>query len=80
MNIVLLFIIGLVVAYLFTFYSKSDSHSKDYMLGVLGAVIGGILLDNFNLINISHFNFVTLSFGVVTAIGLIYTGRMLRSI
>lgn len=80
MNIVFLFIIGLAVAYFFCFYSKSDDCNKDYMLGILGALVGGFVLDNFNFIYISDFSIITILFGIITALGLIYTGRTLRRI
>jgi uncharacterized membrane protein YeaQ/YmgE (transglycosylase-associated protein family) len=50
----------------------------DIILGIIGAIVGGFIMNAFNQAGITGFNLYSLLVAIVGAVIVIYIGRMLR--
>lgn len=80
MNIILWIILGGVAGWLASIVMKTNSNQNtlgDIILGIIGALIGGLLLGLFGFAGVSGFNIYSLFVAVLGSIVLIGLRRML---
>ncbi|CAN5292875.1 GlsB/YeaQ/YmgE family stress response membrane protein [soil metagenome] len=81
MNILLWIILGGVAGWIASMIMKSDSSQgtlMDIVLGVVGAVVGGYVMNFFGQAGVTGFNIYSLIVATVGAVIVIWIGRMLR--
>jgi uncharacterized membrane protein YeaQ/YmgE (transglycosylase-associated protein family) len=82
MNILLWVVLGLVAGWLASIVMRTDSSQgpvMDIILGIIGAVVGGFLMNFFGQPGVTGFNLYSLIVATVGAIVLIWVGRLVRS-
>ena len=81
MNIILWIVLGLVAGWLASVITRRSSQGvlMDIILGVLGAIVGGLLISAFGGVGITGFNLYSLLVAVIGAVVLIGIGRMFKS-
>ena len=77
MNILLWIVLGALAGWIAGIIMKS-SHSmlEDIILGIIGAFVGGFIMDFFGKPGVTGFNFYSLIVAVIGAIVLIFLGRL----
>jgi uncharacterized membrane protein YeaQ/YmgE (transglycosylase-associated protein family) len=81
MSIVLWIILGLVAGWLASVVMKTDAQQgagTDIILGVLGALVGGFVMNMFGSPGVTGFNLYSILVAAFGAIVLIGLGRMMR--
>jgi uncharacterized membrane protein YeaQ/YmgE (transglycosylase-associated protein family) len=80
MGILLLIIFGALAGWIASVVMKTNSQQGtigDILLGIVGAVVGGLLMGVLGAPGVTGFNLYSLIVAVVGAVVLIYLGRML---
>ena len=81
MGIILWIIFGALAGWLASIIMKTDSNQgtmMDIVMGVVGAVVGGFIMNFFGQSGVTGFNLYSLIVAVLGAVVVIYLGRMLR--
>jgi uncharacterized membrane protein YeaQ/YmgE (transglycosylase-associated protein family) len=77
MNILLWIILGAVAGWLAGVFMKSDhSMLEDIILGIVGAFVGGFVMNQFGQPGVTGFNLYSLVVAVLGAAGVIFIGRL----
>lgn len=79
MNILVWIIFGALVGWLAEFFMKSQ-HSllENIVLGIVGAFVGGFLMNILGASGVTGFNLYSIAVSVIGAAVLIYAGRLMR--
>lgn len=79
MNILLWIILGAIAGWIADIITKS-SHGviEDIILGIIGAFVGGFVLNLLGQSGVTGFNFYSLIITVIGAVILIFLGRLLH--
>lgn len=81
MNILLWIIFGAIAGWIASTVMKSrDSLLMDVILGIIGAVVGGYVMNVFGASGVTGFNIYSLIVAVIGAIAVIAIGRAIRGI
>lgn len=81
MNILLWIIFGALSGWLASIVMKTNSTQglgMDILLGIVGAVVGGMLFNLFGFTGVTGFNIYSLLVAVVGAVVVIYASRLFR--
>ena len=79
MNILLWVILGAVAGWIADMIMKSDHGViEDVILGVVGAFIGGFILNFLGQSGVTGFNIYSLIVAVIGAVALIFLGRLIH--
>ena len=79
MGIIFLIVFGGIVGFLAShIMGQGQGLVWDIVLGIVGSVVGGLIMNMLGYKGISGFNLYSLIVGVVGAIIVIYIGRFLR--
>ena len=79
MNILVWLIFGALAGWLADLMMKTDhSLPMNILLGVIGAFVGGLIMNMFGASGVTGFNLYSIVVSVIGAGVLIYLGRMLR--
>jgi uncharacterized membrane protein YeaQ/YmgE (transglycosylase-associated protein family) len=79
MNILLMIILGAVAGWIASLVMKTDARQgtlMDIVLGVLGAVVGGVLMNLLGFSGVTGFDVYSLIVAVIGATALIAVSRM----
>ncbi len=77
MNILLWIILGAVAGWLAGVFMKSDNGTMgDIVLGIVGAFVGGFLMNQFGQPGVTGFNLYSLIVAVIGAVVVIFIGRL----
>jgi uncharacterized membrane protein YeaQ/YmgE (transglycosylase-associated protein family) len=77
MNILLWIILGAVAGWLAGVFMKSDNSTVgDIVLGIIGAFVGGFVMNQFGQPGVTGFNFYSLFVAVIGAVVVIFIGRL----
>lgn len=82
MNILLWLLLGLIAGWLASIVMKTDNQQgslTDIILGVVGAFVGGFLMNFFGATGVTGFNIYSILVATLGAVVLIWVGRMLRT-
>ncbi len=80
MNILFLIVFGGVVGWIASMIMKTNASQGmlgDILLGVVGAVVGGLIMNVFGQSGVTGFNLYSIIVGVIGSVALIGIGRML---
>lgn len=81
MNFLVWIIFGGIAGWLASMFMKSDANQglvMDVIMGIIGAVVGGFILEFFGKSGVTGFNFYSMAVAVIGACIVIYIGRRLR--
>ena len=79
MGILLWIIFGALAGWVASMVMKTDSGAMmDVILGIVGAVVGGFIMNMLGQSGVTGFNLYSLAVAVIGAVVVIYVGRMLR--
>jgi uncharacterized membrane protein YeaQ/YmgE (transglycosylase-associated protein family) len=81
MGIILWIIFGAIAGWIASIVMKTDGSQGtmyDIVLGVIGAIVGGFLMNSLGQSGVTGFNLYSLGVAVIGAVIVIYIGRMLR--
>jgi uncharacterized membrane protein YeaQ/YmgE (transglycosylase-associated protein family) len=79
MNILLWIVLGAVAGWIADMIMKSDHGViEDIILGVIGAFVGGFILNFFGQSGVTGFNIYSLIVAVIGAVVLIFLGRLIH--
>lgn len=81
MGLLIWIIFGALAGWLASMLMSSDANQgtlADIALGVLGALIGGLIMEFFGMAGVTGFNLYSLVVAVVGACVVIYVGRLVR--
>ncbi len=81
MGIILWIIFGALAGWVASMVMKTDHNQgtmMDIVLGIVGAVVGGFLMNLVGQSGVTGFNLYSFGVAVVGAIVVIYVGRMMR--
>ncbi len=81
MGIILWIIFGALAGWLASMFMKTDSGQglvMDIVMGIVGAMVGGFIMEFFGQSGITGFNFYSLVVAVIGACFVIYVGRALK--
>lgn len=81
MNIILFLVFGAVVGWLTSLIVKTNSTQGtlgDIVLGILGALVGGLIMDFFGQPGITGFNLYSMIVGILGAVIFVLVGKSLR--
>ena len=79
MGIIIWIIFGAIVGFIASnIMGKGDGLLWDIILGIVGAIIGGFIMNLFGYAGITGFNLYSTVVAVIGAIIVIYIGRALR--
>ncbi|OGJ37714.1 MAG: hypothetical protein A2383_02335 [Candidatus Pacebacteria bacterium RIFOXYB1_FULL_39_46] len=81
MGIILWIILGGIAGWIASMVMETNSQGTlaDIIMGIVGAMVGGFLLNLIGQSGVTGFNVYSLFVAVIGAIVLIYLGRMFRS-
>lgn len=82
MGILLWIIFGALAGWIASIIMKTDSGQgtlSDIIMGIIGAVVGGFIMNLLGLSGVTGFNLYSLAVAVIGAIVVIYIGRMARN-
>jgi uncharacterized membrane protein YeaQ/YmgE (transglycosylase-associated protein family) len=82
MNLLVFIIFGAIVGWLTSLIMKTNTTQGllgDIILGVLGALAGGLIMDLLNMPGITGFNFYSFIVAVIGALLVVGVGRTIRS-
>jgi uncharacterized membrane protein YeaQ/YmgE (transglycosylase-associated protein family) len=80
MNIILWLILGALSGWIASLLMKTDTNQNtlmDIVLGIVGAFVGGFIMNMFGESGVTGFNIYSLIVSVVGAVVVIFAGRML---
>lgn len=83
MNILLWIVLGFLAGWIASMVMKTDSRQgtlMDIVLGVVGAVVGGFIMNVFGAPGVTGFNIYSILVATFGAVVLIWLGRSLRGI
>jgi uncharacterized membrane protein YeaQ/YmgE (transglycosylase-associated protein family) len=81
MNIVWLIALGAVVGWLTSYLTKTETgFLGNIILGILGALIGGLIMNAFGRNGVTGFDLYSIIVSVLGAVILVYIGRSIQSI
>ena len=79
MNIILWVILGAVAGWIADMIMKSDHGViEDIILGIIGAFVGGFILNSLGQSGVTGFNIYSLIVAVIGAVALIFLGRLIH--
>ena len=79
MNILLWLLLGALAGWLAGVFMKTDhSMVEDVILGIVGAFIGGLVMEFFGKPGVTGFNLYSVLVSTLGAAGIIFLGRVLR--
>lgn len=79
MNIILWIIFGAIAGWIASVIMKSEGGAvMDIILGIVGAAVGGFVMNLFGQSGVTGFNLYSLIVAVIGAMILIFLGRMLK--
>jgi uncharacterized membrane protein YeaQ/YmgE (transglycosylase-associated protein family) len=81
MDIILWIALGAIAGWLSSVLMKTDAEQGlmlDIVLGIVGAVVGGFVMNMFGQPGVTGFNFYSLAVAVIGAVAVIWVSRMLR--
>ncbi|CAN5287827.1 GlsB/YeaQ/YmgE family stress response membrane protein [soil metagenome] len=77
MNIILWIIFGAIAGWIADMLMHSDHGTiEDIILGVIGAIVGGFIMNSFGQAGVTGFNLYSFVVAVVGAVVLIFLGRL----
>lgn len=82
MNILLWLILGLLAGWIASMIMGTNSQQgmlMDIVLGVVGAFVGGFLMNLFGAPGVTGFNMYSIVVSILGAVALIWLGRALRT-
>jgi uncharacterized membrane protein YeaQ/YmgE (transglycosylase-associated protein family) len=82
MGIILWIIFGALAGWIASIIMKTDSGQgtiSDIIMGIIGAVVGGFVMNLFGQSGVTGFNLYSLAVAVIGASIVIYIGRMTRN-
>lgn len=82
MGILLWIIFGALAGWIASIIMKTDHGQgtiSDIIMGIIGAVVGGFIMNQFGQSGVNGFNLYSLTVAVIGAIVVIYIGRMVRN-
>ena len=82
MGILLWIIFGALAGWIASIIMKTDSGQgtvSDIIMGIIGAVVGGFIMNLLGQSGITGFNLYSLAVAVIGAIVVIYVGRITRN-
>lgn len=82
MNILLWLILGLLAGWIASMIMGTNSQQgmlMDIVLGVVGAFVGGFLMNLFGAPGVSGFNMYSIVVAILGSVALIWLGRALRT-
>lgn len=82
MGIVLWIIFGALAGWIASMIMKTDSNQgtmMDIIMGVIGAMVGGFIMNFFGQSGVTGFNINSLAVAVIGAVAVIYVGHALRN-
>jgi uncharacterized membrane protein YeaQ/YmgE (transglycosylase-associated protein family) len=82
MNFILWILLGLIAGWLASVIMKTNTSQgtlMDIIFGILGAVVGGFVMNFFGQAGVTGFNVYSLIVATLGAIVLIWLGRLVRS-
>ncbi len=80
MGILLWIIFGALAGWIASMIMKTDANQgtvKDIVMGIVGSVVGGLLMNFFGQAGVTGFNLYSLVVAVIGAVVVIYIGRMI---
>ena len=81
MNLILWIIFGAIAGWIASMIMRTNSGQgllMDVVMGVLGALLGGFIMDFFGQSGVTGFNLYSLLIAVLGAVVLIYVGRLFQ--
>lgn len=78
MNIILWIVLGAIAGWIASMIMKTNAQqgmAMDIVLGIVGAVVGGFLMNLFGAPGVDGFNFYSLGVAVLGAVVLLFIGR-----
>lgn len=81
MSILLWIVLGALAGWLASIVMKTNGSQSllgDIMLGVIGALVGGFVMNFLDQPGVTGFNLYSILIAVIGAIALIYLGRLLQ--
>ncbi|PIZ62560.1 GlsB/YeaQ/YmgE family stress response membrane protein [Candidatus Roizmanbacteria bacterium CG_4_10_14_0_2_um_filter_39_13] len=82
MGIILWIIFGALAGWVASIIMKTNSGQgtiSDIIMGIVGAVVGGFIMNLLGLSGVNGFNLYSFAVAVIGAIVVIYIGRMVRN-
>lgn len=82
MGILLWIIFGAIAGWIASVIMKNDFEQgtmKDIIMGIIGAIVGGFIMNLLGLSGITGFNFYSLAVAVIGAVVIISIGRKMRN-
>lgn len=82
MGIILWIVFGALAGWIASMFMKTDASQgtmMDIIMGIVGAMVGGFVMNFFGQAGVTGFNFYSLTVAVIGAIIVIYIGRMMRN-
>ena len=82
MGIILWIIFGAIAGWVASIIMKTDAKQgtvKDIVMGIIGAIVGGFLMDLGGQSGVTGFNLYSLGVAIAGAVIVIYVGRLMRS-
>ncbi len=82
MSILLWIIFGALAGWIASIIMKTDAKQgtvKDIVMGIIGAIVGGFLMDLGGQSGVTGFNLYSLGVAIAGAVIVIYVGRLMRS-
>ena len=82
MNLLLWIILGLVAGWVASLVMKTSSGQgplMDIVLGIVGAIVGGMIMNLLGLSAVTGFNLYSILVATLGAVVLIWLGRVLRT-
>jgi uncharacterized membrane protein YeaQ/YmgE (transglycosylase-associated protein family) len=79
MNILIWIVLGAVSGWIASLIMKSSNgFFEDILLGIIGAFVGGFIMNSFGESGVTGFNLYSIVVSVIGAVILIFIGRMLH--
>ena len=82
MGVILWIIFGALAGWVASIIMKTNSGQgtiSDIIMGIIGAVVGGFIMNLLGLSGVNGFNLYSFAVAVIGAIVVIYIGRMVRN-
>ena len=82
MGVILWIIFGALAGWVASIIMKTNSGQgtiSDIIMGIVGAVVGGFIMNLLGLSGVNGFNLYSFAVAVIGAIVVIYIGRMVRN-
>ena len=80
MGIIIWIVFGAIAGFIASnIMGKGEGLLRDIILGIIGAIVGGLIMNLFGHAGVTGFNFYSLVVAVIGAIIVIYLGRVFRS-